>query len=114
MGRFGKVIRGGSFLGETIQNLFPSEEAELIEDLRVKMDKQNKWLTGQEDIPKYYEGTDEVRDNTYVAPIEKEQTFIPAKGLTKFRQEFRKNYPQGGNLEIDLNNTKKLRVFTLS
>lgn len=56
MGRFGKVLRGGSLLGETIQNLFPSEEAELIEDLRVKMDKQNKWLTGQEDIPKYNEG----------------------------------------------------------
>lgn len=56
MGRFGKVLRGGSLLGETIQNLFPSEEAELIEDLRVKMDKQNKWLTGQEDIPKYDEG----------------------------------------------------------
>jgi hypothetical protein len=36
------------------------------------MDKQNKWLTGQEDIPKYDEGTDGVRDNTYVAPIEKE------------------------------------------
>lgn len=56
MGRFGKVLRGGSLLGETVQNLFPSEEAELIEDLRVKMDKQNKWLTGQEDIPKYDEG----------------------------------------------------------
>ena len=50
-------------------------------------------------IPKYDEGTGGVRDNTYVVPIEKEQTFIPAKGLTKFRQEFRKNYPQGGNLE---------------
>ena len=56
MGRFGKVLRGGSLLGEAVQNLFPSEEAELIEDLRVKMDKQNKWLTGQADIPKYDEG----------------------------------------------------------
>lgn len=63
MGRFGKVLRGGSLLGETIQNLFPSEEAELIEDLRVKMDKQNKQLTGQEDIPKYDEGTGKVIDS---------------------------------------------------
>lgn len=62
MGRFGKLLRSGSLLGETIQNLFPSEEAELIEDLRVKMNKQNKWLTGQEDIPKYNEGG-EVGDN---------------------------------------------------
>lgn len=58
MGRFGKVLRGGSLLGEAVQNLFPSEEAEAMEALRVKMDKQNKWLTGQEDIPKYDEGTD--------------------------------------------------------
>ena len=100
MGRFGKVLRGGSLLGEAVQNLFPSEEAELIEDLRVKMDKQNKQLTGQEDIPKYDEGTDEVRDNTYVAPIEKEQVFIPATGATKFLQKFRKRNPRGGNLEI--------------
>lgn len=42
MGRFGKVSRGGSLLGEVIQNLFPSEEAEAMEALRVKMDKQNK------------------------------------------------------------------------
>lgn len=65
MGRFGKVLRGGSLLGETIQNLFPSEEAELIEDLRVKMDKQNKWLTGQEDVPKYDEGGEVIGPPTY-------------------------------------------------
>lgn len=52
------------------------------------------------DIPKYDEGTDEVRDNTYIAPIEKEQVFIPATGATKFLQEFRKRNPRGGNLEI--------------
>lgn len=56
MGRFGKVLRGGSLLGEVIQNLFPSEEAEAMEALRVKMDKQNKQLTGQEDIPMLNEG----------------------------------------------------------
>lgn len=57
MGRFGKVLRGGSLLGETIQNLFPSEEAELIEAMRAKMDKQNKQFTGQEPLPVYDEGT---------------------------------------------------------
>lgn len=52
------------------------------------------------DIPKYDEGTEGVRDNTYVAPIEKEQVFIPATGTMKFLQEFRKRNPRGGNLEI--------------
>lgn len=56
IGRLGNTLKGASIFGEVIQNLFPSEEAELIEDLRVKTDKQNKWLTGQEDIPKYDEG----------------------------------------------------------
>ena len=57
IGRLGNALKGASIFGEVVQNLFPSEEAELIEDMRVKMDKQNKWLTGQEDIPKYGEGT---------------------------------------------------------
>ena len=57
IGRLGKVLKGASIFSEAVQNLFPSEEAELIEDLRVKMAKQNKWLTGQEDIPMYGEGT---------------------------------------------------------
>lgn len=56
IGRLGNALKGASIFGEVVQNLFPSEEAELIEDLRAKMDKQNKWLTGQEDIPKYDEG----------------------------------------------------------
>lgn len=60
IGRLGNTLKGASIFGEVVQNLFPSEEAELIEDLRVKMDKQNKWLTGQEDIPMYDEGTDAV------------------------------------------------------
>ena len=51
-------------------------------------------------VPKYDEGTDGVRDNTYVAPIEKEQVFIPATGATKFLQEYKKRTPRGGNLEI--------------
>lgn len=56
IGRLGNTLKGASIFSEVVQNLFPSEEAELIEDLRVKMDKQNKWLTGQEDIPMYAEG----------------------------------------------------------
>lgn len=56
IGRLGSALKGASIFGEAVQNLFPSEEAELIEDMRAKMDKQNKWLTGQEDIPKYDEG----------------------------------------------------------
>lgn len=51
---------------------------------------------------KLYEDGGEVRDNTYVAPIYKEQTFIPAIGATKFLQDYHNKYDQykGGNLEI--------------
>ena len=49
---------------------------------------------------KKYKDGGEVRDNTYVAPIEKEQVFIPATGATKFLQEYRKRTPKAGNLEI--------------
>lgn len=84
MGRFGKVLRGGSLLGETVQNLFPSEEAELVEDLRVKMDKQNKWLTGQEDIPMYDEGTDEV----HYAGTLPEVVVVPEKWQKDFSENF--------------------------
>ena len=38
-------------------------------------------------VPKYDGGTDGVKDNTYVAPIEKEQVFIPATGATKLKQD---------------------------
>lgn len=65
IGRLGNTLKGASIFGEVVQNLFPSEEAELIEDLRVKMDKQNKWLTGQEDIPKYDEGGEVTGPPTY-------------------------------------------------
>lgn len=69
MGKFGKVLRGGSVLGEVVQNLFPSEEAESIESLRVNMQKQNDYLTGK-DIPKYDEGTEYVeRYSTEENPI---------------------------------------------
>ena len=40
------------------------------------------------------------KDNTNVAPIHREQVFIPASGAVKFMQEFRKRNPRGGNLEI--------------
>ena len=59
MSKFGKVLRGGSVIGEVVQNLFPSEEAEAIESLRVNMQKQNDYLTSK-NIPMYDEGTDSV------------------------------------------------------
>lgn len=59
-----------------------------------------QWINDYKKIYGYAEGTDGVRDNTYVAPIEKEQVFIPATGAMKFLQEFRKRNPRGGNLEI--------------
>lgn len=40
------------------------------------------------------------KDKTNVAPIHREQVFIPANGAVKFIQEFRKRTPRGGNLEI--------------
>ena len=90
MGRFGKVLRGGSLLGEAVQNLFPSEEAELIEDLRVKMDKQNKWLTGQEDIPKYDDGTNKV------VPTEDEYITqqIAAERAAALKKSYDRKYPR--------------------
>lgn len=42
------------------------------------------------DWKKYADGG-EVRDNTYVAPIHKQQTFIPATGATKFLQDYHIN-----------------------
>lgn len=75
MGKFGKVLRGGSVIGEIVQNLFPSEEAEAIESLRVNMQKQNDYLTGK-DIPKYDEGTDGV-----IGPPTEEQWYVD---ITKY------------------------------
>lgn len=69
IGRLGNTLKGASIFGEVVQNLFPSEEAELVEEMRAKMDKQNKWLTGQEDIPKYDEGTNNVTPNDDVRTI---------------------------------------------
>ena len=89
MGRFGKVLRGGSLLGEVVQNLFPSEEAELIEDLRVKMDKQNKWLTRQEDIPTYDEGGK-------VIPTQEEYITqqIAAERAAALKKSYDRKYPR--------------------
>ena len=56
IGRLGNTLKGVSIFGEVVQNLFPSEEAEHIEDMRAKMDKQNRQLTGQEPMPIYAEG----------------------------------------------------------
>lgn len=59
----------------------------------------------EKDIPKYDEGTDGIRDNTYVAPIEKEQVFIPATGSTKLKQDIqnkltRNNQIKSGAVDI--------------
>ena len=51
------------------------------------------------DIPKYDDGTDGVRDNTYVAPIEKEQVFIPATGSTKLKQDIRNKITRNGQIK---------------
>ena len=51
------------------------------------------------DIPKYDEGTDEVRDNTYIAPIEKEQVFIPATSSTKLLQDIRNKITRNGQIK---------------
>lgn len=50
-------------------------------------------------IPKYDEGTDGVRDNTYVAPIEKEQVFIPATGELKRKQELLNTLSRNGQIK---------------
>lgn len=51
------------------------------------------------DIPKYDEGTDGIRDNTYVAPIEKEQVFIPATGSTKLKQDIQNKLTRNGQIK---------------
>lgn len=79
MGRFGKVLRGGSLLGEVVQNLFPSEEAEAIESLRVNMKKQNDQMIRKE-ILMYDEGGE----------VETPQT-VADKKAAQYRQNMR-NY----------------------
>ena len=54
---------------------------------------------------KSYANGGEVKDNTYVAPIYKEQTFIPATGATKVKNDYQYKYGskspyKGGELEI--------------
>lgn len=61
MGRIGKVMRCGSVLGEVVQNLFPSEEAESYSRLQLQMHNTNKALL--DDSPKMYKDGGEVGDN---------------------------------------------------
>lgn len=74
-GAFGvlsKLTRGlriASPIVEVVQNLFPSEEAEIMEEARVKYKNWNSLE------PKMYSDGGEVRDNIYVAPIYKEYEY---------------------------------------
>lgn len=93
----GKTIKVLSPIVEVVQNLFPSEEAEILEDARYKYENALK--------PKVYADGGEVKDNTYVAPIYKEQTFIPATGAQKIKNDYQYKYGskspyKGGELEI--------------
>lgn len=60
-----------------------------------------EWKTqpAEKSIPKYDEGTDGIRDNTRVAPIEKEQVFIPATGATKLKQDIQRNLTRNGQIK---------------
>lgn len=78
-------------------------------DTQAFRDRMNQYKQAKEQNPqlkywdwKKYEDGGEVKDNTYVAPIYREQTFIPATGATKFLQDYHNKYDQykGGNLEI--------------
>lgn len=56
------------------------------------------------DWKKYADGG-EVKDNTYVAPVYKEQVFIPATGAQRIKNDFQYKYGskspyKGGGLEI--------------
>ena len=93
----GKTVKVLGPIGEVVQNLFPSEEAEILEDARYKYENALK--------PKVYADGGEVKDNTYVAPVYKEQVFIPATGATKVKNDYQYNYGskspyKGGELEI--------------
>lgn len=93
----GKTVKVLAPIGEVVQNLFPSEEAEILEDARYKYENALK--------PKVYADGGEVRDNTYVAPVYKEQVFIPATGAQKIKNDYQYKYGskspyKGGELEI--------------
>ena len=93
----GKTVKVLGPIGEVVQNLFPSEEAEILEDARYKYENALK--------PKVYADGGEVRDNTYVAPVYKEQVFIPATGAQKIKNDYEYKYGskspyKGGELEI--------------
>lgn len=93
----GKTVKVLGPIGEVVQNLFPSEEAEILEDARYKYENALK--------PKVYADGGEVKDNTYVAPVYKEQVFIPATGAQRIKNDFQYKYGskspyKGGGLEI--------------
>ena len=93
----GKTVKVLGPIGEVVQNLFPSEEAEILEDARYKYENALK--------PKVYADGGEVKDNTYVAPVYKEQVFIPATGAQKIKNDYQYKYGskspyKGGELEI--------------
>lgn len=55
---------------------------------------------------KKYADSGEVKDNTYVAPVYKEQVFIPATGAQRIKNDFQYKYGskspyKGGELEIE-------------
>ena len=93
----GKTVKVLAPIGEVVQNLFPSEEAEILEDARYKYENALK--------PKVYADGGEVKDNTYIAPVYKEQVFIPATGAQRIKNDFQYKYGsespyKGGELEI--------------
>ena len=93
----GKTVKVLGPIGEVVQNLFPSEETEILEDARYKYENALK--------PKVYADGGEVKDNTYVAPVYKEQVFIPATGAQRIKNDFQYKYGskspyKGGELEI--------------
>lgn len=93
----GKTVKVLGPIGEVVQNLFPSEEAEILENARYKYENALK--------PKVYADGGEVKDNTYVAPVYKEQVFIPATGAQKIKNDYQYKYGskspyKGGELEI--------------
>lgn len=49
------------------------------------------------DWKKYADGG-EVRDNTYVAPVYKEQVFIPATGAQKIKNDYQMPLADNGNI----------------
>lgn len=80
-----------------ILNLFPDDN--------VVLDLLNNVAFNKKDNIQKVANGGEVRDNTYVAPIYKEQVFIPATGAQKIKNDYQYKYGskspyKGGELEI--------------